>query len=137
MSPYKDITFFKPNLREIQQQLGDEVQPTLSALNKAAREINKRLNNKHTMITLSDKGLYVNNEAIAQIIPTFERTIADVCGAGDTVISVASLALALGLSLKEIALLSNLAGGQVCEKVGVVPVNKIQLLEEYSAINLQ
>lgn len=131
---YKGITFFKPNLREIQQQLEQEIKPTLNDLSKAAQEIKNRLDNKHTMITLSDKGLFIHNEETAQIMPTFERTIADVCGAGDTVISVASLAMALGLPLKEIALLSNLAGGQVCEKVGVVPVNKTQLFEEYSSI---
>ncbi len=134
---YRGITFFKPNLREIQQQLEQEIKPIVDDLNRAAREIKNRLHNKHTMITLSDKGLFIQNEKITQIIPTFERTIADVCGAGDTVISIASLALALGLSLKEIALLSNLAGGQVCEKVGVVPVNKTQLFDEYSNINLQ
>lgn len=131
---YKGITFFKPNLREIQQQLSDEVKPNISALNKADKEIKKRLDNEHTMITLSEEGLYISNKEIAEIIPTFERTIADVCGAGDTVISVASLAIALGLPLKEVAVLSNLAGGQVCEKVGVVPVNKMQLLTEYCSI---
>ncbi len=131
---YEKVTLFKPNLREIQQQLGYELKAELSTLNRAAENINQRLSNQHTMITLSDKGLFINSEGQSQIMPTFERSITDVCGAGDTVISVAALGLALGLPLKQIAILSNLAGGQVCEKVGVVPVDRKQLLVEYSEI---
>ena len=51
-------------------------------------------------------------------------------GAGDTVISVASLCLALNQPSKIIAEISNLAGGLVCEKVGVVPIDKDVLLSE-------
>jgi bifunctional ADP-heptose synthase (sugar kinase/adenylyltransferase) len=58
------------------------------------------------------------------------RYIADVSGAGDTVISVASLAMAAGLHPKVMALMSNLAGGLVCEKIGVVPIDKDQLIVE-------
>ena len=66
-----------------------------------------------------------------QILPTNPRTIADVCGAGDSVISVAALGIALKLPLKDIAELANLAGGQVCEKVGVVPVSANELAADY------
>ncbi|MFW5756256.1 MAG: hypothetical protein ACOCWK_06610, partial [Tangfeifania sp.] len=55
--------------------------------------------------------------------------IADVSGAGDTVISVASLALAAKLPPKIMAMMSNIAGGLVCENLGVVPVNKTQLMK--------
>ncbi|RLD79948.1 MAG: D-glycero-beta-D-manno-heptose-7-phosphate kinase, partial [Bacteroidetes bacterium] len=68
-------------------------------------------------------------------IPAEIRDIADVSGAGDTVISTASLCLAAGLSQKDIAYISNLAGGIVCEKVGVVPINKELLKEEYFRIS--
>ena len=68
------------------------------------------------------------------ILPTQPRNITDVCGAGDTVISIAALGLAISMDLKDIATLTNLAGGQVCEKVGVVPVNKKQLEEEYEKL---
>jgi bifunctional ADP-heptose synthase (sugar kinase/adenylyltransferase) len=63
-------------------------------------------------------------------IPAIVRNIADVSGAGDTVISTLSLAMAAGLDPQKAALLANLAGGLVCESVGVVPVNKTQLLKE-------
>jgi bifunctional ADP-heptose synthase (sugar kinase/adenylyltransferase) len=67
----------------------------------------------------------------SQIIPTKVRDLADVCGAGDSVISLAALGLALNLDMEMIADLSNQAGGQVCEKNGVVPVDKDQLLEAF------
>jgi bifunctional ADP-heptose synthase (sugar kinase/adenylyltransferase) len=63
-------------------------------------------------------------------IPAHMRMISDVSGAGDTVISVASLCLALKRTPYEIAYISNLAGGLVCEEVGVVPINKEKLLKE-------
>ncbi|RMF02392.1 MAG: carbohydrate kinase [Bacteroidetes bacterium] len=131
---YKHVTLFKPNLREIQQQLGTKLKPELGPLLQASREINRKLGNEMTIITLSDKGLFLQYQDQAEIIPTQTRTIADVCGAGDTVISVAAAALALGASPREIAQLANLAGGQVCEKVGVVPVNRNQLLQEYERL---
>ena len=62
-------------------------------------------------------------------IPAHVRDIADVSGAGDTVIATASLCMAAGLSNRDIACIANMAGGLVCEKTGVVPVNKEKLFE--------
>lgn len=132
---YEGVTLFKPNLREIQQQVDFQVKPTLESLSKAGAYIHSRLQNRFSLITLSDKGVFLYGEGIARIFPTHPRLITDVCGAGDTVISVASVALAAGLSWEQTAILANLAGGQVCEKVGVVPVDKQQLLAEYQQLN--
>ena len=85
-------------------------------------------------LTLKKVIIYFDDGKSASILPTFPRSIADVSGAGDTVISLATLGLAAGLDLKTAVLLSNLAGGQVCEKVGVVPVDRVQLLKEFSAL---
>jgi len=63
-------------------------------------------------------------------IPAHVRSISDVSGAGDTVICVASLCMAAQRPPYEIAYISNLAGGLVCEEVGVVPINKDKLLKE-------
>ena len=88
------------------------------------------------MITLSEKGLFLSSDTEgSQIYPIQPRQIADVSGAGDTVISVASLCLAAGTDERTLALLSNLAGSQVCELAGVVPVNKAQLKREFKALN--
>ena len=82
------------------------------------------------MVTLSEHGVYIDFEREKIKLPAHIREIADVSGAGDTVISVAALCVALKLSPKLIASLSNLGGGLVCQHVGVVPINKIEFLEE-------
>jgi D-glycero-beta-D-manno-heptose-7-phosphate kinase len=128
---YKQITLFKPNLKEIRAQSPQPVQTNLASLQAAATYIKAQLGNQHTLITLSEKGLFLETAGKGNIIPTEPRAVADVCGAGDTVISIVALGLGLRLDLQETALLANLAGGQVCEKVGVVPVDKEQLEAEY------
>ncbi len=128
---YKQITLFKPNLKEIRAQSPQPVQTNLASLQAAATYIKAQLGNQHTLITLSEKGLFLETAGKGSIIPTEPRAVADVCGAGDTVISIVALGLGLKLDLQETALLANLAGGQVCEKVGVVPVDKEQLEAEY------
>ncbi len=132
---YKRVNLFKPNLKEIQQQLPFTLSIDEESLNQAARYINSKLGNRLSLITLSDKGLFIDDNGQKNgLHPTQVRNIADVCGAGDAVISVAALGLALGLDAHTIARLANLAGGQVCEQVGVVAVNKQQLFQEYIAL---
>ena len=128
---FKNVEIFKPNLKEIQESTPFEVQPNLASLKKASEFLRQNSGAKNTIITLSEKGMFIDDGKQTQIIPTQIRNIADVCGAGDSVISLTALGLALKLALKDIAFLANLAGGQVCEKVGVVPVNKNQLKKEF------
>ena len=78
--------------------------------------------------------MFIDDGQNIEIIPTQIRNITDVCGAGDSVISLTALGLAIKLELNEIAKLANLAGGQVCEKVGVVPVDKNQLKQEFKEL---
>ncbi len=128
---YQKVSLFKPNLKEIQSQLQEPVLPELASLSAAAGQIRNKLGNRYSMITLSDKGIFIDEAGKSQLIPARPRQIADVCGAGDTVISVAALGLALDMDMKDIATLANMAGGQVCEKVGVAPVDKGALMREY------
>lgn len=133
---YRGVTLFKPNLKEITEAV-DFIPDSdnLLTLKKAAKVVTNRLNNTYTLITLSEKGIFLDKEnKNSIIIPTQPRNISDVCGAGDTVISVISLGLALGLDMEKVARMANLAGGIVCESVGVVPVNKQKLLKEYRKI---
>ena len=81
------------------------------------------------MVTLSEQGVFIDKES-KKHLPAHIRKIADVSGAGDTVISVASLAVALKTPAPFVAGLSNLSGGLVCESVGVVPINKSLLKKE-------
>ena len=132
---YRGVTLFKPNLKEVSEQVSFPISIEKPSLRKAAHAIRTQLGNTYTLITLSDKGLYIDEATDGTIINTKARQIADVCGAGDTVISIATLGIAMGLDIKQIAILSNLAGGQVCEKVGVVAVDKEQLEKEWRMEN--
>ncbi len=131
---YKHVTLFKPNLKEIRAQASMTITPELPSLQLAAAEVRKRLGNRYTMITLSEKGLFLDGDDHRFILPTEARDIADVSGAGDTVISVAALGIASGMDMEQMAIMANLAGGQVCERPGVVPVDKTTLLEAYHAM---
>ncbi|MFZ9848081.1 MAG: D-glycero-beta-D-manno-heptose-7-phosphate kinase [Flavobacteriales bacterium] len=127
---YKGATMFKPNLKEFVEgtKIDWEVF-NLDTLKEKAKKFKEELNIDKLLITLSEKGALICGEKEIHV-PAEIRNIADVSGAGDTVIAVASLALSSGLSDEEIVRISNLAGGLVCEKVGVVPVDKAQLLTE-------
>ncbi|MCF8244037.1 MAG: carbohydrate kinase [Saprospiraceae bacterium] len=134
---YNGVDLFKPNLKEINDALQTCVQPNRLSLKAAATAVRGRNNCKMTLITLSEHGVFVDDGEISEVHPTRTRKVADVCGAGDTVISVATLALGAGLVSSEIALLANLAGGQVVEKNGVVTVDKAQLKQELLQVLLE
>ncbi len=89
-----------------------------------------KLSHKISLITLSEKGVFYQHDNEAGLIPTHIRSIADVSGAGDTVIAVASAVFAATGDAKLMAEIANIAGGLVCEEVGTVAINKDKLLEE-------
>ena len=131
---YKNATLFKPNLKELKEGLNIEIDPSsIEEVEAAIIELNAAQQNKINFITLSEYGVLIKDNTHKKNIPAHVRSIADVSGAGDTVISVASLCLALNQPITMIAEIANLAGGLVCESVGVVPIDKDQLLSE--AIN--
>ena len=135
---YKGVDWFKPNLREVNEALEislDDRQLNEPDLQRAATVIRHTLANRYTLITLGEQGLFVATENQSLWATTKARAVADVCGAGDTVISVVALCAGAGLSLETTLQLANLAGGQVCEHVGVVPVNKAQLWAEFQQNN--
>lgn len=128
---YHNVSLFKPNLKELKDGLNIEINPKeLEDITTAVAQLNNQLNNKITFITLSEHGVYIANQNKQHHEKAHVRNISDVSGAGDTVISVATLCLALKQPIEIIAALSNLAGGIVCEKVGVVPIQKEELLAE-------
>lgn len=136
---YKNVTMFKPNLKELKEGLKIEFdKPTQENLENASLLLKDKQRIEKVFITLSEYGVffadYSKKQAKVVLLPANVRKIADVSGAGDTVISVASLCLALAIEPKEIAKISNLAGGLVCEEVGVVPINKDRLYRELLAL---
>lgn len=133
---YSGVTLFKPNLKELREGLKlDFDHSNLKELNKVVSRFSKKQHIQIALITLSDKGMYTHSNSSKHIIPAHVRTISDVSGAGDTVISIAALCVASGLDPVLTAKLANLAGGLVCEQTGVVPVNKKQLLQEAMQLN--
>lgn len=129
---YKNVSLFKPNLKELRDGLKMDLDfNNKKIFEKTISNFREEQNIDSVIVTLSEHGLYVNSgEGKKLVPPRLIRNIADVSGAGDTVVSVAALCLAAGLDPVELAGITNLAGGQVCEKVGVVPVNKKQLFKE-------
>jgi rfaE bifunctional protein kinase chain/domain len=132
---YRNVSLFKPNFKEFVEGTGQQIaKDDIEALKASADQFKKEQNLKLIFITLSELGVFISNGVKEQYYPVVIRDIADVSGAGDTVISVASLAMAAGLPPKIMALMSNLAGGLVCEKLGVVPVDAEQLRKEIKSI---
>lgn len=128
---YRGASLFKPNLKEIIEGLKlDSNLKNETELKQAVELVQERLHCDIVMVTLSERGVVISDNKHWERLPAHVRNISDVSGAGDTVVSVAALCLALNAPLFEIAFLANLAGGLVCEKVGVVPIEKTKLLEE-------
>ncbi len=132
---YKGCTIFKPNLKEASKALGMEIDPNKeSDLLACDKQLREKLNHHSTFLTLSDKGIFVGSPRYHEQIPAFQKNVVDVCGAGDTVVSIAALCLALELDIIASAELANIAAAIVCEQVGVVPVNRERLLAETQAL---
>ncbi|GAB4279066.1 MAG: D-glycero-beta-D-manno-heptose-7-phosphate kinase [Marinilabiliales bacterium] len=128
---YKDTTLFKPNFKELSDGTKTDLdKDDFDSLFKACKDLQNKINAKYIFVTLSESGVFITDGKKWHHHPAHVRDIADVSGAGDTVISIASLCLTTGMNISEIAVISNIAGGLVCEKVGVVPIDKNQLLEK-------
>ncbi len=125
---YQGVTLLKPNLKEISEAMGQEISPTKPALDRAARNLQDKMGCEKVLVTLSAKGLYVLDEDESFLLPTTTKSVADVSGAGDTVISVIALGLAADAKIIDIATLSNRAAGIVCSQMGVVPITSRALI---------
>lgn len=131
---YNGCDLFKPNLKELKEGLRVEFDKNdFDSLQNNIKLLHEKMNSKYTLVTLSELGAMVYSNGIFTHEKAHEREINDVSGAGDTVISVAALSMAAGGDIVSSMKLANLAGGLVCEKVGVVPIDKERLMKE--AIN--
>ncbi len=127
---YNGVTLFKPNLKEINEAIGSSIKGTdIDGLFATAKKFGLENNIQSLLITLSENGAMLVSNKSYEYVQAHKRTIVDVSGAGDTVISVASAFLAIGLSMEKVLSYSNLSGGLVCESIGVVPIEKNSFLE--------
>ena len=128
---YHNTTLFKPNLKELREGLKLDFEvDNADEFQMAVNQLKEQLNLKGALITLSERGVFIDYNGEQHRLPAHVRQISDVSGAGDTVISIAACCVALKQPPHVIAGLSNLGGGLVCESVGVVPIDKAQLKEE-------
>jgi rfaE bifunctional protein kinase chain/domain len=128
---YEGVDIFKPNLKEVRDGLNllpGEI--NISVLKDMHLLLQEKLQHRISLITLSEKGVFYQQEHTAAIIPTHIRSIADVSGAGDTVIAIASLVFAATGDARLMAEMANIAGGLVCEEVGTVAIDKSKLFAE-------
>ena len=133
---FKNVTLFKPNLKELREGMNEQFEATdTEKLHQAVEQMQSQLNCPYFFTTLSEHGVLITEKLDDgkfkhHHIPAHFRHIADVSGAGDTVISLTALCLAQNLPASDIAHISNLAGGLVCEEVGVIPIDKEKLFKE-------
>ncbi|MEN9443834.1 MAG: hypothetical protein RIS47_724, partial [Bacteroidota bacterium] len=128
---FKDVTLFKPNFKELQEGTNQALKKgDFDKLFDVVKELHQKYQQQYLLVTLSELGVFVSDGTKYTVIPALIRDIADVSGAGDTVISIASLCLACKMSIEFTAALANMGGGLVCERLGVVPIEKEKLLQE-------
>jgi len=128
---YKNVTIFKPNLKEVKEALNIITDSSNEeSLRQVHDELNKTLQHHISFITLSDKGVFFQQNGFHKIIPSHLRNIADVSGAGDTVIATAALVYAATKNIHLMAEVANIAGGLVCEEVGTIAVDRQKLMQE-------
>lgn len=134
---YKNVTLFKPNLKELMEGTqATTYDSSIDGIFQTIDTLQKTLNATYIMTTLSERGVVIKDykHNARHHIPAHLRKIADVSGAGDTVLSVAMLCLVSGFDAYHIAALSNLAGGLACEELGAAPINKDRFFEEIRKI---
>jgi len=128
---YKGVDVFKPNLKEVKEALNMLfTTPELPLLQDIHAELSNLLHHRLSFITLSELGVFYQSEGESALIPSHLRNIADVSGAGDTVIAVAALVYAATRNAYLMAEIANIAGGLVCEEVGTVAIDAQKLLHE-------
>jgi rfaE bifunctional protein kinase chain/domain len=130
---YQQVTVFKPNRKEVEEVLGARLKDEKEILD-AGKELLRKLKAANVLLTLGEHGmsLFESNGSVSSV-PTMARNVADVSGAGDTVIATITMALAAGAKIKEAATLANFAGGIVCGYVGIVPIDRRELRDGVSA----
>ena len=119
---FKEVTVFKPNRKEAEDVLGMKIK-TDEDISAAGGRILDKINSRYVLLTLGEGGIAVFEKGKPEKrMPTKARKVADVSGAGDTVISTLTMALAAGADIIEASYLANYAGGIVCEEIGIVPI---------------
>ena len=126
---FNNVTVIKQNRKEAEDVLGMKLK-NLNDITIAGNRIQEKTNAKYVVLTLSEEGIAVfeKNKSVKRM-PTKAQIVADVSGAGDTVISTLTMALAAKADIEEATYLANYAGGIVCEEVGIIPIQQDTLFD--------
>ena len=126
---YRGLTACTPNESEVEQALGVRINDNARVLETAGRDILKRTAMNAVLITRGGRGmsLFVPGAPTVHIPIHGSDEIADVTGAGDTVMATMTLALAAGATFEAAARLANYAGGIVVMKRGTATVSRQEL----------
>jgi rfaE bifunctional protein kinase chain/domain len=129
LTRFKGMTLATPNEPEVESALKIHLGPDRADVASAGRTLLRKLQSPALLITRGSKGMALFEKGKSPyFLPVFGSTdIVDVTGAGDTVISVFTSALAAGGSFREAAHLANLAGGLVVMKKGTAVVRPLEL----------
>ncbi|NTW69150.1 MAG: D-glycero-beta-D-manno-heptose-7-phosphate kinase [Chlorobiaceae bacterium] len=127
---YRGCTIFKPNLSEMAASLGIAVHNNEAEVENACLMLREKLQVETIVVTRSEKGMTIYNGSFTHIGAT-SMEVADVSGAGDTVIGMLALGAASGIDIITNATIANLAAGTVCQEVGAVPVKPDKLMRAY------
>ncbi len=126
---YRALTACTPNESELEALLGVHIDENVSVLERAGRELLERTGNEIVLVTRGSRGmaLFERDQPTRHLGIFGTDEIADVTGAGDTVIATMTLALAAGASAFDAACLANYAGGMVVMKRGTATVSVDEL----------
>ena len=126
---FNNVTVIKPNRKEAEDVLGMKLRND-DEITTAGTRILEKTNAKYVVLTLSEEGIAVfEKNKPEKRMPTKAQIVADVSGAGDTVISTLTMALAAKADIIEATYLANYAGGIVCEEVGIIPIEQNKLFD--------
>ncbi len=126
---YRDVTVFKPNRRELEQAFGVKLHTT-GDFDRYGRELLHMIRAESVLITRGEHGMMLfEKSGVVHHVPTRTRSVADVSGAGDTVIATLTVMLTAGAGIGEASAIANFAGGVVCEDIGIVPIDPVRLKE--------
>ncbi len=129
---YKNVFLFKPNRKELEDAFGKKAKNN-DEINELCLKLIEKINCENLVLTMGEHGIRLYTKTAKGIeyetIKTRARKVADVSGAGDTVISTLSVCVSAGVNIKEAVKIANIAAGLVVEEVGIVPIYKENLLD--------
>jgi rfaE bifunctional protein kinase chain/domain len=130
---YAGAPYITPNLKELGEAARIDTVNDDRVVRNLADKVRKRYNIANVIVTRSEKGLSVVNDAEAVHISTYAQEVFDVSGAGDTVAAVLGAALAAGIELADAAHLANMAAGVVVAKLGTYAIKRTELVAAVNA----